>query len=413
MDIDIAIVGAGAAGIGAARRLSGSGLKVTMIEAAPRIGGRAWTLDIAGIPLDMGCAWLHSASRNVWTGLAETAGVKIDRKPSGWAVQYQDLGFTPAEQREASASFERWTETLLTAPPASDIAAEALEPGNEWNNHIRTKVGYISGGVLEEMSAKDYATYEAASTDENWRLPGGYGALITSHLPEGTRLRLSTPVQSISLTGGGAALETSAGTLRAKAVILTVSTAMLAGETIKLPAGLAPWREAAANLPLGRDEKAILEVVKNGPFAPETHLFGNPRDLKSVSYNIRPMGYPTIECYLGNDSAAIVAEEGPAAAFAHAIDGLTRLFGAQARDCVRPLITTGWTRTTHIGGSYSYAKPGQAGARRTLARPFENRLFFAGEATSPLDYTTAHGAYESGMRAAGEALATLRPQPSL
>lgn len=409
MDYDIAIVGAGAAGIGAARRLQGSGLKVMMIEAAPRIGGRAWTLDIAGMPLDMGCAWLHSGSRNVWTGLAEQAGVKIDRRESAWRTQFRDLGFTPAEQEAASRSFEEWSQRLTDHPPANDIAAEALEPGNEWNNSIRAKVGYISGGVLEHMSAKDYAAYEAASTDENWRLPGGYGALITSHLPPETPLRLSTPVNAIDLTGHGVTLETPAGTLRAKAVILTVSTAMLAGGGIRLPAALAPWREAAANLPLGRDEKAILELVENGPFEPETHLFADPRDLKSASYNIRSMGRPIIECYLGNDSAMIVTEEGPAAAFAHVIDGLVKLFGAEVRRCLRPLITTGWTRTTHIQGSYSYALPGQAGARQLLARPFEERIFFAGEATSRLDYTTAHGAHDSGVRAAEEAMAALMP----
>ncbi len=409
MDVDIAIVGAGAAGIGAARRLAESGLKVMMIEAAPRIGGRAWTFDIAGIPLDMGCAWLHSASRNVWTGLAEKAGMKIDRRESAWRKQYRDLGFTPAEQEAAAQSFEDWTQRLTAHPPASDIAAEALEPGNEWNNSIRAKVGFISGGELERMSAKDYITYEIASTDENWRLPGGYGTLIASHLPAGTKLRLSTPVNAITLTGSGVTLETGTGTLRARAAILTISTAMLAGGTIRLPASLNPWREAAANLPLGRDEKVILEIVDASPFEPETHVLGNPRDLKTASYNIRSMGMPTIECYLGNDGAAIVSEQGPAAAFAHVIDGLAALFGGDIRRCVRPLITTGWTRTTHIGGSYSYALPGQAGARAVLARPFEDRLFFAGEATHAAFFSTAHGAHDSGVRAAEEALAALTP----
>lgn len=407
MDIDIAIVGAGAAGIGAARRLAGSGLKVMMIEAAPRIGGRAWTFDVAGIPLDMGCAWLHSASRNVWTGLAERAGVKIDRRESAWRKQFRDLGFTPAEQEAAAQSFDDWTERLAKHPPASDIAAEALEPGNEWNNSIRAIVGFISGGELESMSAADYIVYDTASTDENWRLPGGYGTLIASHLPPHVPLRLSTPVQSIELTSPGVALETSAGTLRARAAILTVSTAMLTGGAIKLPAALNPWRDAAARLPLGRDEKLVLEITRNSPFEPETHVIGNPRDLKTASYNIRAMGYPTIECYLGNDSAAIVTEQGPAAAFAHVIDGLAALFGAEVRRCLRPLANSNWTRTTHIGGSYSYALPGQAGARAVLARPFEERIFFAGEATSPSDFSTAHGAHDSGVRAAEEAMAAL------
>jgi len=408
MDVDIAIIGAGAAGIGAARRLAGTGLKIVLIEAAPRVGGRAWTLDLAGQKLDMGCSWLHSAGRNAWTSLAEQARVPIHKRISGWRNQFRDLGFTPDEQDASERSFDEWTERL-SKHPASDIAAEALEPGNEWNNFIRARIGFISGGVLEQMSAADYMTYENASTDDNWRLPGGYGTLIASHLPLATDLRLATAVTALELASHGVALATSAGTLRARAAVFTVSTAMLTGDAIKLPRALDPWREAAAGLPLGRDEKVFLEILEGSPFEPETRVLGNPRDLRTASYGIRPMGSSKIECYLGNDSAAIVTEHGPAAAYAHVIDELAALFGGEIRRYLRPLITTDWTRTTYIGGAYSYALPGQAGARAMLARPFEGRLFFAGEATHPFDFSTAHGAHDSGVRAAEEAIAALAP----
>ena len=407
MDVDIAIIGAGAAGIGAARRLAGAGLKIVLIGAASRVGGRAWTLELAGQKLDMGCSWLHSAGRNAWTHLAEQAGVPIHKRIPGWRKQFRDLGFTPDEQDAAEQSFDEWTERLAKHPPASDIAAEALVPGDEWNNFIRARIGFISGGVLEQMSAADYMTYESASTDDNWRLPGGYGTLVASHLPQAIDLRLATAVTEIELGAGGVALATSAGPVRARAAILTVSTAMLAGEAIKLPRGLDPWREAAACLPLGRDEKVFLEILEGSPFEPETRVLGNPPDLKTASYGIRPMGSSTIECYLGNDSAAIVTEQGPGAAYAHVIDGLAALFGGEIRRYLRPLITTDWTRTSYIGGAYSYALPGQAGARAMLARPFEDRLFFAGEATHEFDFSTAHGAHDSGVRAAEEAIAAL------
>ena len=91
------------------------------------------------------------------------------------------------------------------------------------------------------------------------------------------------------------------------------------------------------------------------------------------------------------------------------IDGLAALFGSEIRRYLRPLITTDWTRTSYIGGAYSYALPGQAGARAMLARPFEGRLFFAGEATHAFDFSTAHGAHDSGVRAAEEAIAALAP----
>src|SRR4051812_22660796 len=81
---DIAIVGAGAAGIAAARRLSGSGLDTVLLEASSRIGGPAWTLEAAGMVLDMGCGWLHPADRNPGVAIAEAAGFEIDRRNPPW-----------------------------------------------------------------------------------------------------------------------------------------------------------------------------------------------------------------------------------------------------------------------------------------------------------------------------------------
>ena len=185
---------------------------------------------------------------------------------------------------------------------------------------------------------------------------------------------------------------------------------MLAAEAIRLPPALGPWREAAARLPLGRNEKVFLEILGDRPFEPETHVMGSPHDARTGAYMIRSFGWPAIECFLGGAGAEILELEGPAAGFAHATDELAALFGADVREKLRPLVATGWSRMTRIGGAYSHALPGCAAARVTLARPFEDRLFFAGEATDPRDYSTAHGAFASGVRAAEEAIAALAPR---
>jgi monoamine oxidase len=125
-DVDVAIVGGGAAGIGAARRLAASGLSTLLLEATSRLGGRGWTQDISGIPLDLGCGWLHSADRNAWAGIAAAAGITIDRRDPAWGFQYGDLGFTPAEQAAANHAFAAWVQRLATTPPAGDRAADAL-----------------------------------------------------------------------------------------------------------------------------------------------------------------------------------------------------------------------------------------------------------------------------------------------
>jgi monoamine oxidase len=406
-DADVVIVGAGAAGIAAARRLATSGLSVMALEATARIGGRAWTSDVAGLHLDLGCGWLHSADRNAWTPIAETAGLTIDRRAPAWGRQYGDLGFPQAEQVAAAQAFADWRLRMMKTPPASDCAADALEPEGEWNAYIRAISSFLTGAGLERVSVADYTAYDAASTGCNWRAPAGYGSLIAASLPRPIDLRLSTPVESIEVNSQGVVLGTPVGAVRARAAILTVSTAVLARGAIILPRGLDPWRNAAACLPLGRNEKLFLEIAGDSSFTPETRVLGNPGRACTGVYFIRPFGWPVIECFLGDQGARMVEEMGPAAGFAHAIDQLVAVFGSAVSRTLRPLVASSWSRMTHVGGAYSYALPRHAAARQDLARPFEQRLFFAGEATHVHDYSTAHGAHDSGVRAAAEAIAAL------
>ena len=406
-DFDVAIVGGGAAGIGAARALTASGRSTVLLEASPRLGGRAWTIEIGGHRLDLGCGWLHSADRNSWTQIAEASGKAIDRRPPLWGAQHHNLGFSPSEQNAAKAAFAAWLQRLSETPPPSDCAFDALQPGGEWNGYIQAITSFISGAPLESVSVADYLAYDEAATDSNWRLPQGYGSLIVASFPSQVALRLSTPVEEIELESQGLAIKTTGGAVHARAAILTVSTNVLADGAIKLPNALEAWREAARSLPLGHNEKLFLEVVGQSPFAAETQVLGNPRG-GTAAYTIRPFGRMVIECFFGGEGALMIKENGPAAGFDYAIDQLAALFGAGVRPNLRPLIASCWSRTDRIGGAYSYALPGLAAARRRLARPFEDRLFFAGEATNGQDFSTAHGAHDSGVRAAREALAALQ-----
>ena len=124
---------------------------------------------------------------------------------------------------------------------------------------------------------------------------------------------------------------------------------------------------------------------------------------------IRPFGRPVIEGYFGGEGARALEAGGAEAGFAQAIDQLAALFGSGVRRHLRPIAASAWSDMATIGGAYSYARPGQAAARQDLARPYEQRLFFAGEATHRTWYSTAHGAWTSGVRAAEEALSLLSP----
>jgi len=356
--------------------------------------------------LDLGCGWLHSAGRNAWVRIAEEAGFDVDRRPPAWGRQYRDLGFPPTDQAAAHRAFSAWSERL-EALTASDRAADALEPGGAWNAYIQAISGFINGDGVERVSVADYLAYDAAATHANWRVPSGYGALIAASLPRRADLRLSTPATAVALDRAGVRIETAAGAVWARAAILAVSTTVLAGDAIRLPAELEPWRRAASRLPLGRNEKLFLEIIGSGAFEPETQALGNPHDERTGAYYIRPFGRPAIECFFGGEGARIIENEGPAAGFAHAIAELVHLFGSNVRRALCPLVASNWSRMTHVGGSYSHALPGHAAARKNLAHPFEGRIFFAGEATHESDFSTAHGAHDSGVRAADEAIAAL------
>lgn len=410
---DVIIVGGGAAGIGAARRLAEQGVSALLLEASSRLGGRAHTQDLGGYPLDLGCEWLHSGDRNAWVGIAEAAGFPVDRGDPPWAKAHPSIAQDRDDQEAAQRAYGAWEDRLRAIAAGGDRAADALEPGGRYNAYVRSIAGFMSGVGPEAISATDYLAYDDASTGRNWHLPLGYGTLVAASLPTATALRLATPVAGIDLTADGVAVATRAGTLHAGAAILTVSTAILAGDAIRLPAGIDPWREAAAALPLGHNEKVFLEIGRDSAFAPDSHAYGDVHDARSAAYSIRPNGWPVIEAFLGGEGARMVAEEGPAAGFAFVADQLAALFGHDVASAIRPLAATAWSRMGTIGGAYSCALPGRSGARAQLARPFEERLFFAGEATHPHDFTTAHGAHDSGQRAADEAMAALRPRRAL
>lgn len=407
-EFDVIIVGRGAAGIGAARRLAAHGTSALLLEASSRLGGRAFTQDLGGYPLDLGCEWLHSGDRNAWVDIAEASGFPVDRGDPPWVKAHPGIVWDEEAQDAARQAYGDWEERLRTVAAGSDRASDALEPDGAWNAYVRAIAGFISGAAPERISATDYLAYDDASTGKNWNLPLGYGTLVAASLPSLTTLRLATPAERIDLTVDGVAVATRAGTLRTKAVILTVSTAVLAGDAIRLPSGTEPWREAATVLPLGHNEKVFLEIGRDSAFEPNTHAYGKLHDPRSASYSIRPNGSPIIEAFLGGDGARILEEEGPAAGFAYVSAQLVGLFGSEVASAIRPLAATSWGRMASIGGAYSCALPGRSQARARLAQPFEDRLFFGGEATHPFDFTTAHGAHDSGLRAADEALAALR-----
>ncbi|MDQ8755051.1 NAD(P)/FAD-dependent oxidoreductase [Sphingosinicella sp. LHD-64] len=404
--IDILIIGGGAAGVAAGRRLSGEAVETLVVEAGDRLGGRGHTRDIAGMKLDLGCGWLHSADRNPWRALAEEAEVEIDRTPPAWRTQFADLGFTAEEQAEARETYAAFMRRLRETPPPSDLASDAMETGHRWNCYLEALSGFMNGAELERLSVADYLAYEDAAGELNWRLPAGFGAFITG-AGDGLPVRLGAAVERIDRSGPILVAHTAAGPIEAHTVIVAVPTNVLADGRLRFTPDLPDKVEAAARLPLGLANKAFLRLDRVEPFPPDSQLFGDPRRADTGAYSLRPFGRPVIECFFGGVGARELEAEGEGAGLDFGIEQLVGLLGSEMRRRLTPLVETRWGQDPLFGGSYSHALPGHHAARAALARPVEDRIFFAGEGCSLRDFSTAHGAYETGIAAAEAALAAL------
>ena len=232
-DTEVLVVGAGAAGMAAGRRLMDAHVDCLVVEARSRLGGRAWTMrGNSEFPIDLGCGWLHSADRNPWREIAEAQGGSIDKTPPPWTRPSLELGFPRADQddfRQALGEFYARLEDA--AHGETDIAAASLlDPSCRWNGLINAISTYINGVELDQLSARDFWRYR--DTGINWRVVEGYGSLIAAS-GAGLDVTLDCPAQVIDHGGRLIRIETPRGELLARAVVVTVPTDVLvAGSTV-------------------------------------------------------------------------------------------------------------------------------------------------------------------------------------
>jgi monoamine oxidase len=402
-DIEVAVIGGGAAGVAAARRLHDAAITCLVVEARPRLGGRAWTvIDRAGFALDIGCGWLHSADRNPWREIAERQGRTIDKTPPPWTRLFPRTHFPVSEQRAFVAALEDFYRRLHASDHSQDAPASALlDPDGRWNGLINAVSTYVNGAELDRVSTRDFARYDDSGV--NWRVTQGYGATVAGY-GAGLPAALDCPVLRIDHSGKRLRIETAKGVVTADRAVVTLPTALLADAALFAPA-LPDKAEAAGALPLGLADKLFLSLEHAEEFEQDSRLFCRTDRAETGAYHLRPFGRPQIEVYFGGRLASDLEAEDTDAFFTFAVSELKDVLGADFARRLQPIGLHCWGRDLFARGSYSYALPGAADCRKALAAPLDDRLFFAGEACSSSDFSTAHGAFATGLAAAEQVIA--------
>jgi monoamine oxidase len=406
--IDVAIIGAGAAGLGAAHALTRAGLSFVVLEARERVGGRGHTITAApDVIFDLGCGWLHSADQNAFVKIAEQLDFEIDRKLPPWRERAWGNSFPAKEREDFIRSLDEFFERLEQAAKGGvDHPANLyLEAGNRWNPMIDAISSYINGCETDRLSVLDFDAYEDSNL--NWRVRRGYGTLMAAYsasLP----IVFNCDVTLIDHSAKRLRIETSQGTLSADKVIVTVPTSLIAEGAIRFYPALPEKIDAASHLPLGLADKVMLALDEPELLPVDGNLRGATMRAEMGTYHLRPFGQPCIEGFFGGRFAQELEDAGDGAIAAQAIDEIVSFVGSDFRRKLKPLRESRWAHDRFARGSYSHALPGHAGKRAVLAAPVDGRLFFAGEATSPNFFSTAHGAHDSGERAVQEVMGALR-----
>jgi monoamine oxidase len=409
-DVDIVIVGAGSAGLAAAKICRQNQLSFKVVEAMGRIGGRAFTsCEHFGIPFDIGCAWLHAADRNPFYREAQAAG---------WTLQYHDMALDHlyfGRHRAGTAQIDemnRADETLAAALESYKGADDRLSTVVSKGHGMRAVATYSGpmdfGQDIDEISVEDFK--RAADLEPNYLSKEGFGALVARWGAD-VPVELNTPVKRIDWSGKDIAVETARGTVRCNQVIVTVSTGVLAFGDIEFFPELPPrYTESFFDLPMGMLTKIPLEIsgARLGLRPFEDLLIERPAR-HDVYYLCFPFDLDLMVGFVGGDFAWELSVAGEAAARDFAIDRLAGIFGSDVRRFVGRSMMTNWGAEPSVRGAYAAARPGRAAARAILAQPVDERIHFAGEALAGPLIQTCGGARLSGEVVARHVAASFVP----
>ena len=405
-EADIVVIGAGAAGIAAARRIMAANRKVIVVEAAGGVGGRCLTdVSTFAVPFDRGARWMHNPDSNPMIRLARAAGLEIVTAPSGQKIRIGRRYARAGETEEFLATLVRTSRAIDDASRKFDVSCAAALPKDlgDWAGTVDFALGAnFAGKDLKDISAVDKVRAQDRSSVFACRQ--GLGALIAK-LGEQVPISLSTPASRI-VWGRDVAVETPIGKISARAVIVTVSSSVLTAGNIKFAPDL-PKRtfDAAAKLSLGSYDHIALEIPGNplGLSGDDVVIEqSNSTRTALLSANIGGSSLCSID--VAGSFGRDLSGQGERAMIGFAVEWLTKLFGSDAAAAVKKSSATRWNAEPYVLGAMSAASPGGQPSRKILTETLGGALFLAGEATHETLWGTVDGAWESGERAAEAAL---------
>lgn len=406
---DIVIIGAGAAGIAAARKVAAAGRRFALIEAGDRAGGRCITDTRSfGAPFDRGAHWIRQPDINPVVKLTAKSGFDVYPAPLGQRMRIGQRNARESEMETYLATLVRASRAIGDAARGkTDVSCAQAMPKDLgiWRQTIEFMLGpYGCAKNLAEISAMDFAKAER-DTDSYCRQ--GYGTLLAA-AAAGVPVELSTPATGIEWERR-VEVATPKGNITARAIIVTVSTDVLASGKIKFTPEL-PKRQldAAAKLKLGTYERIVLDIPGNPlGLASDEAVFEQCANTKTAALLANVAKSPLCFVDVGGRFGRELAAQGEKAMIDFAREWIAGLYGADMKKAVRSAQATQWYKEPWVLGAWSSAAPGSVSARRTLMEPLGNRVWFAGEAVHETLWGTVHGAWQSGERAAEEAIKRL------
>jgi monoamine oxidase len=407
--VDVVIVGAGAAGIAAARKIAAAGKRLALVEAADRVGGRCITdMRTFGVAYDRGAHWIYSPNLNPLTKLTPPRGTELYPAPASQKIRIGRRYAREGELEDFLAAEVRAIRAINDAARRADVPSEQALPNDlgEWRGTIEFELGpYGCAKDLGQVSATDLSRAAERSTANFCRQ--GLGTMVSA-LAEGLPVQLSAAVKSID-SRHGVSVETAKGTFTARAAIVTVSTNVIASGGIQFLPDL-PHRnfDAFRMLSLGSCDHIALELVGN-PLGLESDdlVFEKSADSHTAAMLANVSGTPLCVIDVAGAFGHDLAAQGEAAMVNFAIEWLVGLYGAELKKSIGRSHATRWSNEPWVLGASSAAVPGGQYARRTLLEPVNDAIWFAGEAAHETLWGTVGGAWDSGERAADAVLRRL------